>query len=98
MNYINLSNLSCISASFNIVNISTLKCTDLYNFINTSIIKSNNNYNSSLVLYNNTSLSNAITKYKLPYLTGVISDVQTQINNCVQANVSLAQKLNPIVL
>ena len=91
--YVNISNLSCISASFNIINISTLKCIDLYNFINTSIINSNNNYNSSLVSYNNTSLSNAITKYNLPYLTSLTGNVQTQINNCVQANVSLKQTI-----
>ena len=51
-----ISNLSCISGSFNIMNISSLKCTDLYNFINKSITKNVNNYNASLVTYVNTSL------------------------------------------
>ena len=77
--YVNISNLSCISASFNSINCSNISCTDLYNFINTSIINSNNNYNVSILSYNNTSLSNVITKYKLPYLTGVTSDVKHKL-------------------
>ena len=72
------------------MSISTLKFTDLYYYINTSITTNVNNYNASSVTYSNGSLSAAITKYNLHYLTGVKSDVQNQITSCVQANVSLA--------
>ena len=91
--YVNINNLSFVSASFNIKNISTLKCTDLYNFRNTPIINNTNKYSSSLILYKNKSLGNAITKYSLPYLTSLKGNVQTQINNCVQSIVSLKQTI-----
>ena len=40
-----------------------------------------------------TSLGTAITKYDFQHLTDVTSDLQNQINDCVQANVSLAQTI-----
>ena len=63
---INISTLSCISGSFNTFYISTLTCKFLSDYINTSTTTNVNNYNSSLVLYSNGSLSAAVTKYNLP--------------------------------
>ena len=78
---------------FNYISYSNISCTDLYNFINTSITNNVNNYNSSLVSYVNTSLGSAITKYNLGYLTTLKSNVQSQLDACVQANVSLKQTI-----